>query len=129
MKITLNQAVRFFVMVAIAMTLVLFVALPALAAMQDASAPAAAASTAVPLAARVLAVATIVFSILQGAKMFFPGLGGVAAVIINVALNFVGSIVAAPAGTEIISFPFLFSVLAAALGSAGIHGTLRSAKG
>jgi len=88
------------------------------------AAPADALST-TGLATRVAAIMAAVYAVLQGLKQFFPSIGGIGAIIINVALSVLGFLVSVPAD-QLFTISTLLGLITAIAGSAGIHGTISS---
>jgi hypothetical protein len=74
---------------------------------------------------RVLAIMGVVFAVVQAIKMAFPAIAGIWAIIFNVVLSVAGVVVAIPA-EKLFSYETLTTVLVAAIGAAGIHGTVSS---
>ncbi|MCI0402668.1 MAG: hypothetical protein L0212_04000 [Acidobacteria bacterium] len=80
------------------------------------------------LAGKVAIIAGMVFAVLQGLKKLLPAISGTAAVVLNVVLAGVGTLVAAPAGSlGSMSGILTLAVQAilAALAAAGAHDALR----
>lgn len=76
----------------------------------------------IPLEAKIIIVAGIAFSLLQGIKQLLPGLSGWPSLILNVVLSAVGVAVAAPPGT-LFSIGTVLAVVQAVAMAAGAHGT------
>src|SRR3954468_16413947 len=77
------------------------------------------------MAAKVIAIAVIIYPILQGVKKAIPSLSGWYAVALNVVLALGGVIVAVPAN-QLFSVGTLLMFITAATAAAGIHGTIKS---
>jgi uncharacterized membrane protein HdeD (DUF308 family) len=80
----------------------------------------------VPPAAKVLGVAVLVYGVIQIVKqspLIGPHIGGWVAVVLNIVLNGLGALVTIPAA-QLYTTNSLLLILTAALGSAGIHGTV-----
>lgn len=75
------------------------------------------------LPGKIVAVAAAVYAVLQVLKKFIPALGGVWAVVLNVAFAAIGFIASTPA-EQLFTFQTLLALLAAAAAAAGIHGTV-----
>lgn len=81
-----------------------------------------------PPAVSTIAVLTLVYTVIQALKLapwFAPYLKGWVAIVINLALNAFGTWIAVPA-TQFWTLPTITLVIVSALGSAGIHGTVKS---
>jgi hypothetical protein len=78
-------------------------------------------ATKVPLPAKIIAIATTVFSILGGLKKVFPQLGGWYGIAFNVAFTAIGTLAVAKPD-DLLSFNFLAQLAITALGAAGLHG-------
>jgi hypothetical protein len=81
---------------------------------------------AVPAAVKVLAIAGVVYAVLQAAKQspwLSPYLQGWLAVLVNVLLTVLGVVVTIPAD-QLYTLTTLETVLVTVLASAGIHGTV-----
>lgn len=85
-----------------------------------------AAATAVPLATqtKILAVVAAVYAVLQVVKKFVP-VTGLGSVLFNILLS-VGGVLAVAQPQDLYSVQTITTVLLAALGAAGVHGTVRS---
>jgi hypothetical protein len=80
----------------------------------------------VPPAAKILTIAVIVYGVLQTLKqspLIGPYISGWVAIALNVILNALGAMVAIPSD-QLYTTNSLLTILTAALGSAGIHGTV-----
>jgi len=79
-----------------------------------------------PPAAKILAIAVLVYGILQILKqspLIGPYITGSVAAALNLVLNALGALVAIPSD-QLYTTNSLLIILTAALGSAGIHGTV-----
>jgi hypothetical protein len=81
--------------------------------------------------AKIGMIATVVASVLQGIKKFFPGLGGWYAVAINFILSLALAYATAPTSAShpqpSLNLVFFIHALSAAISAAGIHSFLRPA--
>ena len=85
----------------------------------------------IPPAAKVLAVAVVVYGIIQAVKLsplVGPKISGWVALALNIVLNGLGALVVIPAD-QLYTGNTLILVVTAALGSAGIHGTVSKLSG
>jgi sugar phosphate permease len=90
------------------------------------AAPAApAVATSVPLAAKILGVAAVVYTVLQAVKKFIPALSGPWAIVLNLVFSILGFVVTVPAD-QLFSLSTVLAVLSAAGTAAGAHGTIKS---
>jgi hypothetical protein len=71
---------------------------------------------------KVIAIAAVVFALVQAIKKFFPKLGGWWALGLNVVLNATGILATAQPG-QLFSTGTLLAVVLAIASAAGIHGT------
>src|ERR671923_567406 len=76
------------------------------------------------LAAKILIIAGIVYSVLEGIKKYLPQITGVYAVAVNFALTGVGFILTVPSD-RLFTLPTLLGLLTAVGASAGVHGTVK----
>lgn len=81
------------------------------------------------LTAKVILIAGMVFTVLQGIKKLFPAIGGTGAKVLNAIMAAALAFSTAPAGTAVLSWQFIISVVVpavlAAIGAMGIHDALR----
>jgi hypothetical protein len=75
--------------------------------------------------ARIIAVIGIVYAALQALKLAFPAIAGGWAILLNVIFSAAGIVVALPA-EKVFSLETLTAVIVAAIGAAGVHGTVSS---
>lgn len=84
-----------------------------------------AAFIALPVAAKIIAVAGFVYTLIQVLKqapVLAPYLQGWIAIVINIVFSIVGIVMAVPSD-QLYSSTTFFAVLTAALAAAGVHGT------
>lgn len=77
--------------------------------------------------ARIIAVIGIVFAAVQAAKLAFPAIAGGWAILLNIVLSTAGIVVALPA-EKVFSLETLSAVIVAAIGAAGVHGTVSAVR-
>lgn len=77
-------------------------------------------------AGKVLAVAGVVYAVLQALKQAFPAISGWWAVALNIVFSSVGVLIAVPTD-QVFSVATLTAVLTAAIAAAGVHGTVKNA--
>jgi len=85
----------------------------------------------IPPAAKVIAVAVVVYGVLQGLKkapVFSTFLSGTWALVFNIAFSVLGVLVVAAPGTlySVDTLNDIFMVIGTALAAAGIHGTTKT---
>ena len=77
------------------------------------------------VSAKALAIAVVIYPLLQGIKKLFPALTGGYALALNLALAVLGFVVTVPS-SQLVSMDTLVGLLTAVSAAAGIHGTVKS---
>lgn len=82
----------------------------------------------VDLATRVIVVAGIVATVVQGIKKIFPAIGGPVAIVLNVVAALAGTYAAAPAGANVLGISFLIQAAGSAFMAHGVHALASASK-
>jgi len=77
------------------------------------------------VSAKALAIAVVIYPLLQGIKKLFPALTGGYALALNLALAVLGFVVTVPSA-QLVSVDTLVGLITAVSAAAGIHGTVKS---